>query len=112
MSDIKLDENLQPVFLSSKDWETISGRDEFEQWFRLEAKKRLYGTISKYNKDNVESKIELTISRLVRSTNYINSVGSIEVQNLDKVRDSEKSGYKVTAKFGESENLILFFDGI
>jgi len=112
MSDLKLDENLQPVLDEGKDWKTISEREEFRQWLRLESIKRLWGITSRYKTEIAENKIELTIRRIARQSEYISDVADVSVVNLSSDPNSERSGYKVTAKFRETDNVILFFDSL
>lgn len=112
MTDLKLDDNLQPIFKTEKDYATIDGREKFEQWVRLNAKERLYGISARYDPDSIENKIRLEINRIARESDFINSVQYIEITNLSAEAGDNRSGYKVDIGYNESENLLELIEGL
>lgn len=103
MSDLKLDENLQPVFTDVGDYEKVEKEAKAHQIIRLSSQDRMFNIFSKYRREDIENKIRTEINRIAQEKSFINSVQDISV---DKVR-SEKSagsGYKVKIRYNQSEN--------
>ena len=101
--DLRLDKDLQPVWLDTKDYDTVDGREEFEQWIRINSIGRLYGIISEYDSNDIPQKIELELTRLARDSDYIDTVPKIEVNNVD-------AGYEVRVKYSEVDEFELLLD--
>jgi len=101
--DLLFNENLQPVFDGTKDYKTIDGRSEFEQWIELNAIDRLYSITSRYKNEDVPLKIELEISRIADKSDLINTVKNIDVQKIE-------AGYEITAQFAEAEDFELLLN--
>ena len=113
MSDIELDDDLQPILTEEKDYSKIDGRKEFHQWVRLEAKRRLYGISARYSEDDIENKIELTIRRIARESDVINSVQEISIERVYAApEDEDSSGYRVDVRYNQSENINEILDSI
>lgn len=112
MTDLELDENLQPIFKPRRDYAVVDGRKEFEQWVRLQAQERLYGIEAEYASEDVKHKIKFVLSQLARESNYVNSVEGVEVTNLQKDPLAEKTGYEAKILYNESESLIQQLEGL
>jgi len=103
MSDLKLDENLQPVFSEKGDYETVEGVENSEQIIRLSAKDKMFNISSRYKKENIEDKIRLAISRIADEKDFIESVQNITVENITS-KEVEGSGYRVSITYNKSNN--------
>jgi len=101
MSDLKLDSDLQPVFRSEKDYETIDGVSQSEQIIRLQVKDRLFGIFSRYDQDNIQNKIVLELERMADDLDFIESVQNISVEQVR--REEQGSGFEVTIHYNKSE---------
>jgi hypothetical protein len=113
MSDIELNDDLQPILTEEKDYSKIDGQEEFHQWLRLETKRRLYGISARYSEDDIENKIELTIRRIARESDIINSVQNIKIERVYSApEDQDSSGYRVNVRYNQSESINQILDSI
>lgn len=103
MSDLKLNENLQPIFTEEGDYETVEGVENSEQIVRLSAKDKMFNISSRYKKENVEDKIRLAINRIADEKDFIDSVQEISVNRITS-SEVEGSGYKVSITYNKSNN--------
>jgi hypothetical protein len=103
--DLELDEDLQANFLGTKDYGTVEGQSEFEQWVRINAIDRLYGITTTYKNEDIPHKIELSLRRLASDSDLIESVPNIDVKSVP-------SGYKVDAAFNEADNIEFLLEGL
>lgn len=104
MTDIKLDEDFQPDFTGNGDYRELDGVSEIHQSIRLSAKSRLYGIVARYKEEDIENKIRLTIQRIVREFDEIESVQEITIERVFPDKDSDKnSGYRVYIGYNDSE---------
>jgi len=102
--DLRLDKDLQPVWKETRDYDTVDGREEFEQWVRINSIGRLYDIIPEYESQDVPQKIELELTRLARESEYLdNTIPQIEVTNVDE-------GYKVRVRYSEVDDFELLLD--
>lgn len=104
MTDVKLDKNLQPEFTGEGDYLEIDGEDAIHQSIRLSAKSRLYGIVARYEEEDIENKIRLTIKRIVREFDEIESVQEINIERVYPTPESdENTGYRIYIGYNHSE---------
>lgn len=103
MPDLKLDENLQPNFLSIGDYEKVEDEETSQQIIRLAAQDRLFNISERYENKHVKNKIRSEISRIASNQDFIESVEDISVTLVTDER-VDGSGYKVDIIYNKSES--------
>ena len=113
MSDLELDENLQPVFTEAGDYSEISGVESADQAIKLAAQRRLYGVSSRFKQESIESKIRLAMNRIANELDFIQSVEEISVNFVSQDDGVEtRTGYKVDIRYNGTESYREMIDQI
>lgn len=108
MPDIKFDEKLQPVIHSGNDAEYVTGREEFEQHLRLVSIDRLFGTLERYNQEDVKGKIGLTVRRIAREQDYLDRIHNIKIERVED--EQQRRPFKVYVEYVENGSFEFSVD--
>jgi hypothetical protein len=98
MTDLYLDEDLQPVFDPALDLETVDGIEEFHQSIRLRAISKMYPLLSKFNEKNIEDRLRLEIYRIAREYDLLGEINYVEIEQ------TETTGYTVRVSYFRAED--------
>lgn len=100
MTDIYLDDRLQPNLKQNNQLELVEGVEEVELQTRLALLDNLYGIISSYNEESAREKIRLEVSRVAEQNEFVESVENIIIKK--EINDGA-AAFKVKVSLNESE---------
>jgi len=100
MTDIYLDDRLQPNLKQNNQIELVEGVEEVELQTRLGLLDNLYGIINDYNDESAREKIRLEVSRVAKQNDFVESVENIIIEK--EIKDGA-SIFTVRVSLNESE---------
>jgi hypothetical protein len=89
MVDYSVDESFDIHFTKLQDFATVSGRDEFEEDVMIDIHFKLAELTGTHkNKENLEEKIKLQVSRTAKKYNAIDNIEEIYIERLFRKPDT------------------------